>query len=117
MDGTPIEVAISFGLLVSVILSPAYGHRCLICFYRVISRMFWMLRESVADGRRRRRLEGEEGSGSSDSASFVDNNPGTYLEANSIGVPTEREMSVFEKGGEVYRVMFQRSDIPYRIAE
>ena len=75
------------------------------------------MRERVADERRRRRLEGDEGSGSSDSAYFVDYNPGTYLKENSIGVPTEREMSVLEKGGEVYRVMFQRSDVPYRIAE
>merc|ERR1712038_1083394 len=29
MDGTPMEVAISLGLIVSEISSPAYGNRCL----------------------------------------------------------------------------------------
>lgn len=66
--------------------------------------------KDVLDGMREAVAEGRSGGGG---AYFVDQNEGGYLEENPIGVPTEREVSVLEKGGEVYRVVFERSSVPY----
>lgn len=36
-----------------------------------------------------------------------------YLQENPIGIPTEREISVLERGLPVYRCLFQRNDVPF----
>jgi tRNA (guanine-N7-)-methyltransferase len=46
---------------------------------------------------------------------FVDcQPPGDYISENPFGVPTEREVSVLERGLPVYRAMFRRNDRDFR---
>jgi hypothetical protein len=46
---------------------------------------------------------------------FVDRiaNPTEYLNDNILQIPTEREVSVLERGLPVYRCVFTRTDTPF----
>lgn len=48
-----------------------------------------------------------------ESSYFEDHCAGEYLEENILGVPTEREVSVLEKGSPVYRALFYRIEEDY----
>lgn len=74
--------------------------------------------QSVLDGMRlaMRGEEDDEDGGDQVGDYWVDSAKSLeeYLEVNPIGVPTEREVSVLDKGLPVYRVLFARSGVKYR---
>lgn len=43
----------------------------------------------------------------------LEGQPGEYIATNILGVPTEREIHVLEKGLPVYRAVFRRNGRPF----